>query len=120
MVHKTGLMTTSVDRPSRVRRTWPILILLLVVLGAGLSYRLYLARYHTEVGIAGMAGWWTYVVNVAYLLERGEGLPGTLYAPGQAWAAYLVAELFSLDPAVLRVAFGAPDLFGAYLALVAP
>jgi hypothetical protein len=76
------------------------------------SYRLDLARYHTVVGIDGLMGWWTYVLRNVDSLDAGQGFAtGTLYAPGQSVASWLV--LHGLDgrddPAVLRVVFGLVD-----------
>lgn len=84
--------------------------LLAGVLLLGFTYRMYLAKYHTEVGIVGMAPWWHYVVENVQAMERGDPIESrSLYAPGQSVTAYLMAKLWRLDPAVLRVGFGLLD-----------
>ena len=96
--------------PATVISLAPIVrfVMVVVVVFVGLSYRFYLARYHTEIGIEGMASWWVYVIHNAERLAEGKDLL-TLYPPGQSWAAFLVSQVFLLDPAVLRVCFGLVD-----------
>lgn len=100
-------MTEKVSRRSRIIGTYCVLALIVYI---GLSYRLYLARYHTEVGIEGMAGWWGYIINNANAIRAGNSLQsGTLYAPGQSIFAYLIFSIFPSTPATLRVCFGFLD-----------
>ncbi|HQQ76111.1 MAG TPA: glycosyltransferase family 39 protein [Thermoanaerobaculia bacterium] len=76
------------------------------------SYRLDLARTHTVAGIEGLAPWWTYVLKNVDSLDEGRGLvSGSLYAPGQSIASWIVLAVLDGrdDPAVLRIVFGFLD-----------
>lgn len=84
----------------------------LLLVAVACSFRLDLARTHTVVGIEGLAPWWTYVLNNVDSLDEGKGLAsGSLYAPGQSAAAWLVLRVLDGrdDPAVLRIVFGFLD-----------
>ena len=57
-------------------------------------------------------GWWTYVFRNVDSLDAGHGFAtGTLYAPGQSVASWLILHALDGrdDPAVLRVVFGLVD-----------
>jgi len=102
---------------ARVALGW---LLLGIIVFVGASYRAYLARLNTEVGIPGIPGWYGYILQNAARLGEGEPLGFSTYAPGQSVAAYLLFRVFPADAAVLRVAFGMIDAAAiAFLFLLA-